>query len=343
MNENDCLTLRIPVNMPGGIIYFWLVLNPQQISIDEKEIPKLIIQLQKEVQNQNNQIQNLNNQIQQIQQNQKAEYESKISTYDSKFSNQKAEYDSKFSNLNIQIITLSSLLEKERNESEKRINELAYKFINLLTTPSIENSIFKINESSPNSSTVDIQVIIKDIFGKLKSKGGDKVIAKLKPLLSSSSNPTTSSNNNSNIELKDNNDGSYSTKINKIDCQQEIEIFINNQKLIINNNQNIINSNAINWQLFTGTNKKIINPNGNWDAYPFIDFDPINGNAVITNRSGDKVSIFDSNGNFIKNFGSSGSGNGQLSTPCGICVDSISRNILVAEYGNSIFFFFPSK
>src|SRR3989338_6563579 len=99
MNEDDCLTLRITFNMPGGKIYFWLVLNPQQISIDEKEIPKLIIQLQKENQNQNNQIQNLNNQIQQIQQdnfnlikNQKAEYESKISTYDSKFSNQKAEY-----------------------------------------------------------------------------------------------------------------------------------------------------------------------------------------------------------------------------------------------------------
>jgi DNA-binding beta-propeller fold protein YncE len=45
----------------------------------------------------------------------------------------------------------------------------------------------------------------------------------------------------------------------------------------------------------------------------------------------DRIQVFDSNGNFITMWGTSGTGDGQFKSPSGIAVDSSSGNVYVAE------------
>jgi len=54
------------------------------------------------------------------------------------------------------------------------------------------------------------------------------------------------------------------------------------------------------------------------------------------------VSVFNSNGQFLRKFGSSGNGNGQLSSPCGIGLLS-NGNIAVCENGNKRVSIFDSQ
>ncbi|MBO5137381.1 MAG: hypothetical protein J6B81_02665 [Spirochaetaceae bacterium] len=58
------------------------------------------------------------------------------------------------------------------------------------------------------------------------------------------------------------------------------------------------------------------------------------GNLLISEYSGDRISVLDSDGNYIKSFGSKGVGQGQLVGPQYLALDS-SENIYVTDFGNS--------
>ncbi len=58
-----------------------------------------------------------------------------------------------------------------------------------------------------------------------------------------------------------------------------------------------------------------------------------NGNLLISEYAGDRISQFDSNGNFVTYFGSKGIGDGQLLGPQYMAQDS-SENVYVTDYGN---------
>jgi tripartite motif-containing protein 71 len=49
----------------------------------------------------------------------------------------------------------------------------------------------------------------------------------------------------------------------------------------------------------------------------------------------DRISNFNSNGNFITKWGSNGTGDGQFFFPNDIGVDSRTGNVYVADYGNN--------
>lgn len=57
------------------------------------------------------------------------------------------------------------------------------------------------------------------------------------------------------------------------------------------------------------------------------------GNLLVVDHGNNRVQKFDTNGNYLSQFGSSGSGNGQFNTPIGIAVDA-SGNIFVADTKN---------
>ena len=56
-----------------------------------------------------------------------------------------------------------------------------------------------------------------------------------------------------------------------------------------------------------------------------------NGDIIVTEYTGNRVSVFTSDGEMIHSFGSAGSGNGQFKKPAGVTVDG-DDNIYVSEY-----------
>lgn len=55
---------------------------------------------------------------------------------------------------------------------------------------------------------------------------------------------------------------------------------------------------------------------------------------MVSDFHNHSIKVFDSEGNFIYSFGSSGQGNGQFNAPTGVAVDA-QDNIIVADWGNS--------
>lgn len=58
------------------------------------------------------------------------------------------------------------------------------------------------------------------------------------------------------------------------------------------------------------------------------------GNLYLTDKGNDCVKIYNSSKNFVKSFGGTGQGDGQLSSPTGIALDQ-AGNIYVADYENN--------
>ena len=58
------------------------------------------------------------------------------------------------------------------------------------------------------------------------------------------------------------------------------------------------------------------------------------GNVYVADNGNDRVQKFSSTGAFITEWGGSGSGDGQFSTPCGIAVDSVG-SVYVTEYASN--------
>ena len=54
---------------------------------------------------------------------------------------------------------------------------------------------------------------------------------------------------------------------------------------------------------------------------------------IVTDRNNNFVKVFDGKGRFLYKFGEKGNGDGQLNSPCGLCVDKYG-NLLVCDPGN---------
>ena len=66
------------------------------------------------------------------------------------------------------------------------------------------------------------------------------------------------------------------------------------------------------------------------------------GNVFVVDEGNNRIQKFDSNGNFLTKWGTTGSGDGQFEEPTSIALDT-SGNVYVVERGNSrIQLFAPS-
>ena len=65
-----------------------------------------------------------------------------------------------------------------------------------------------------------------------------------------------------------------------------------------------------------------------------LTIDPANHDILIAGQVYSVVEVFDPAGNYIRNIGSSGAGNGQFRAPAGVGIDPITENIVVADYSN---------
>lgn len=59
------------------------------------------------------------------------------------------------------------------------------------------------------------------------------------------------------------------------------------------------------------------------------------GNAYVLDSGNNRVQKYDSNGNFILQWGTQGAGNGQFNNPSGIAIDRSSGNVYVVDTGNN--------
>ena len=64
-----------------------------------------------------------------------------------------------------------------------------------------------------------------------------------------------------------------------------------------------------------------------------LDFDPTEKYLYTIDRDGNRVQVFDKDGNFIKKWGSKGTGDGQFTVPYSVDVDS-KGDVWVADRGN---------
>jgi DNA-binding beta-propeller fold protein YncE len=58
------------------------------------------------------------------------------------------------------------------------------------------------------------------------------------------------------------------------------------------------------------------------------------GNIYVADRLNDRIQIFDDAGNYLRGFGSSGTGIGEFDNPFGLALDDVG-NIYVSEIGNN--------
>lgn len=65
-----------------------------------------------------------------------------------------------------------------------------------------------------------------------------------------------------------------------------------------------------------------------------LEFNPNDGLIYVADRGNNRIEVFDTDGNFIRKFGSSGSGDGLLNSPWGITIGS-DGNIYVNDSGNN--------
>ncbi len=65
-----------------------------------------------------------------------------------------------------------------------------------------------------------------------------------------------------------------------------------------------------------------------------LTIDPANHDILIAGQVYSVVEVFDPAGNYLRNIGSSGAGNGQFRAPAGVGIDPITENIVVADYSN---------
>ena len=64
-----------------------------------------------------------------------------------------------------------------------------------------------------------------------------------------------------------------------------------------------------------------------------LDFDPTEKYLYTVDRDGNRIQVFDKNGNFIKKWGSKGTGDGEFTVPYSVDVDS-KGDVWVADRGN---------
>ena len=63
--------------------------------------------------------------------------------------------------------------------------------------------------------------------------------------------------------------------------------------------------------------------------------DPISHNIVVADYGNDRVQIFNSAGEYLSQFGSTGSANAQFNRPYGVAIDPTSHKIVVVDQNNN--------
>jgi DNA-binding beta-propeller fold protein YncE len=74
--------------------------------------------------------------------------------------------------------------------------------------------------------------------------------------------------------------------------------------------------------------------NGQFNRPISAAIDPANHNIVVADKDNNRVQTFNSAGAYLSQFGTAGSGNGQL-TPFGVAIDPTTRNIAITDSGNA--------
>lgn len=59
------------------------------------------------------------------------------------------------------------------------------------------------------------------------------------------------------------------------------------------------------------------------------------GNVYVTDRTTDELQVFDSTGSFVREWGGTGTANGEFNEPDSVAVDSSGTNVYVADFNNS--------
>ena len=77
-----------------------------------------------------------------------------------------------------------------------------------------------------------------------------------------------------------------------------------------------------------GGNGQFYDPQG-------VAVDPVTGDVYVVDWGGNRVEKFDSNGNYLSQFGSYGGGNGQFAGPYGVAVDPTTEDVYVTDQGNN--------
>ena len=166
---------------------------------------------------------------------------------------------------------------------------------------------------------IGCKIITKDHNNAHCTKGGSDVIAQVQ----SSRGEVVP------VEVKDNNDGSYSASfVTKHVGEVKLSVTIKGQH-IKGSPYSIM---VCRDYKSVGKPIKVINDGGNMGCPYAIAFGR-DGVWAVTDCSYHCVCIFDGQDQLVRKFGNSGSGNGQFSNPCGLAFDA-DNHLYVSEYSN---------
>ena len=167
---------------------------------------------------------------------------------------------------------------------------------------------------------IDFKIVTKDHNNARCSKGGSHIIAQVQ----------SSKGDVVPVEVKDNNDGSYSASF--------VTMQVGEAKLSVTiEGENIKGSpySVMVGQEYKSIDKpiKIVNDGGNM-GYPWAIAFGRDGVWAVTDYYYHCVHIFDGQDQLVRKFGSSGGGNGQFSSPYGLAFDA-NNQLYVSEYSNN--------
>jgi len=199
---------------------------------------------------------------------------------------------------------------------------------------SVEKCLISRNEDLPifNDKEFKFDIISYSKEGNEMKKGGNgnKFNIQIQRELNNGNNEE---NEESEWEIKDLNNGKYEVKM-KINNEGKYSVFVQYNGFHLNTSPFQI---QVLSKLKYRNYHEIKEPKltfGDFSSYG-ITIDP-NGNIYACNMCDNQIQIFDSEGDAISAFGSSGKGNGQFSNPWGIAVNS-RGNIIVSDcYNNRI-------
>ena len=166
---------------------------------------------------------------------------------------------------------------------------------------------------------IDFKIITKDHNNARCSKGGSHIIAQVQ----------SSKEDVVPVEVKDNNDGSYSASF--------VTMQVGEAKLLMTIEGEHIKGSPYSvmvGQEYKSIDKpiKIVNDGGNM-GFPWAIAFGRNGVWAVTDDICHCVHIFDGQDQLVRKFGSNGRGNGQFSNPNGLAFDA-NNQLYVSEYSN---------
>ena len=170
-------------------------------------------------------------------------------------------------------------------------------------------------------SEVDITIITKNHDNERCSKGGSHIVVQAQSSRGGDVVP---------VEVKDNNDGSYSVSFVAKQVG-EVKLSFTIEEDHIKGSPYIV----MVYQDYKTVNKprKIVNDDGKMD-YPWHIAFGKDGVWAVTDQDNCCVYIFDSQDKLIRKFGQNGSGSGQFSSPWGVSFDA-NNHLYVADYSNN--------